>query len=82
MFFGKQKFDVKQLKLNKFIFDVKQLKMNKFTSGVKQLKMNKFIKSILQLIISTLYTTFEAPSLHPCSGIYYLTLFFYQVLFD
>ena len=26
MFFGKQKFDIKQLKLNKFIFDVKQLK--------------------------------------------------------
>ena len=41
VFFGKQKFDVKQLKLNKFIFDVKQL------------KMNKFIKYILQLIIST-----------------------------
>ena len=28
MFFRKQKFDVKQLKINKFIFDVKQLKMN------------------------------------------------------
>ena len=54
MFFGKQKFDVKQLKLNKFIFDVKQL------------KMNKFIKSISQLIVSTLNATLEVPSLRPC----------------
>ena len=53
MFFRKQKFDVKQLKLNKFIFDVKQLKINKFTFDVKQLKMNRFIKSISDLIIST-----------------------------
>ena len=30
MFFGKQKFEVKQLKMNKFMFNVKQLKMNKF----------------------------------------------------
>ena len=53
MFFGKQKFDVRQLKLNKFIFDVKRLKMNKFIFDVKQLKLNKLIKSISQLIIST-----------------------------
>ena len=51
MFFGKQKFDVKQLKLNKFIFDVKQLKINKFIFDVKQLKMNRFTKSILDLIM-------------------------------
>ena len=51
MFFGKQKFDVKQLKLNKFIFDVKQL------------KMNRFIKSISDLIISTLNATLEIPVL-------------------
>ena len=30
MFFGKQKFDVKQSKMNKFIFNLKQLKMSKF----------------------------------------------------
>ena len=40
--FGKQKFDGKQLKMNKFTFDVKQLN-----------RINKFIKSIYQLIIST-----------------------------
>ena len=45
MIFGKQKFDVKQLKMNKFISDVKQL------------KMSKFIKSIWQLITSTSHTT-------------------------
>ena len=56
MFVGKQKFDVKQLKLNKFIFDVKQLKTNKFIFDVKQLKMNRFIKSISDL----------APSLRLC----------------
>ena len=39
MFFGKQKFEVRQLKMNKFRFDVKQL------------KINKLIKSIWQLII-------------------------------
>ena len=55
MFFGKQKSDVKQLKLNKFIFDVKQL------------EMNRFIKSISDLIISTSNGTLEVPSLHPCS---------------
>ena len=64
MFIEKQKFDVKQLKLNKFIFDAKQLKMNKFIFEVKQLKINKFIidKFILQLIISTSNTTLEVPS--------------------
>ena len=66
MFFGKQKFDVKQLKLNKFIFDVKQLKTNKFTFDVKQLKINRFIKSISDLIISTSNATLEVPSLRPC----------------
>ena len=65
MFFGKQKFDVKQLKLNKFIFDVKQLKINKFTFDVKQLKMNRFIKSISDLIISTSNATLEVRSLRP-----------------
>ena len=35
MFFGKQKSDVKQLKMNKFIFNVQQLKMNKFTFGAR-----------------------------------------------
>ena len=65
MFFGKQKFNVKQLKLNKFIFDVKQLKINKFTFDVKQLKMNIFIKSILDLIVSTSNATLEVPSLRP-----------------
>ena len=65
MFFRKQKFDVKQLKLNKFIFDVKQLKIKKFIFDVKQLKMNRFIKSILDFIISTSNATPEVPSLHP-----------------
>ena len=51
MFFGKQKFDVKQLKLNKFIFDVKQL------------KMNTFVKYIWDLIISTSNAILEVPSL-------------------
>ena len=63
MFFGKQKFDVKQLKLIKIIFDVKQLKINKFTFDVKQLKMNRFIKSISDLIISTSNATLEVSSL-------------------
>ena len=54
MFFGKQKFDVKQLKLNKFIFDVKQL------------KMNRFITSISDLIISTSNATLGAPLLRTC----------------
>ena len=44
MFFGRQKFDVKQLKINKFAFNVKDK---------VQLKMNKFITSVWQLIIST-----------------------------
>ena len=61
MFFGKQKFDIKQLKLNKFIFDVKQLKINKFVFDVKQLKMNRFVKSISDLIISTPNATLEVP---------------------
>ena len=54
MLFGKQKFDVKQLKLNKFIFDVKQL------------KMNRFITSISDLIISTSNATLGAPLLRTC----------------
>ena len=66
MFFEKQNFDVKQLKLNKFIFDVKQFKINKFIFHVKQLKMNRFIKSISDLTISTLNATLEAPSLRTC----------------
>ena len=66
MIFGKQKFDVKQLKINKFISNIKQLKINKFISKVKQLKMSKFIKSIWQLIISTLNATLEIPSLRHC----------------
>ena len=53
MFFGKQKFDVKQLKMNKFMFNVKQLKMNKFMFDARYLKLNKFIKSFSQFIIST-----------------------------
>ena len=65
MFFGKQKIDVKQLKLNKFIFDVKQLKINKFVFDVKQLKMNRFVKSISDLIISTSNATLEVPLLCP-----------------
>ena len=52
MFFGKQKFDVKQLRMNKFIFNAKQL------------KMNKFINSMRQLIISTSNATLEVLSLH------------------
>ena len=67
MLFGKQKFYVKHLKLNKFILDVKQLKINKFIFDVKQLKMNRFIKSILDLIISASNATIEVPSLHPCT---------------
>ena len=53
MFFGKQKFDVKQLKINKFVFNVKQLKINKFMFDARYLKLNKFIKSFSQFIIST-----------------------------
>ena len=53
MFLRKQKFDVKQLKMNKFIFDFKQL------------KMNKFIKSSSQFIISTSNATLEVSSLCP-----------------
>ena len=65
MFFGKQKSDVKQLKLNKFIFDVKQLKISKFIFDVKQLKMKRFIKFLQDLIISTSNVTFEVLSLSP-----------------
>ena len=68
MFFGKQKFGVNQLKLNKFIFGIKQLKINKFTFDVTQLKMNRFIKSISDLIISTSNATLEVPLLCPCSA--------------
>ena len=62
MFFGKQKFPVKLLKINKFIFNVKQL------------KMNKFIKSILQLIISTLNAMLEVLSLPLCKKMYFLLI--------
>ena len=34
MFFGKQNFDVKQLKMSKFLSDVKQLQMNKFIKSI------------------------------------------------
>ena len=50
MIFQKQKFDSKQLKINKFISDVKQL------------KINKFLKSIWQLIIGNSHATLEVPS--------------------
>ena len=53
MFFRKQKFDVKQLKLNKFIFDIKLL------------EMSRFIQFISDLIISTSIATLEVPLLHP-----------------
>ena len=52
-FFGKRKFDVKQLKINKFIMNVKQL------------KLNKFMKSIWQLIVSTSNVTFDVYSIRP-----------------
>ena len=68
MFFGEQKFDVKQLKLNKFIVDVKQLKINKFTFDVKQLKINRFIKSISDFLISTSNAILEVASLRPCKS--------------
>ena len=42
MFFRKQKFDVKQLKLTKIILDVKEL------------KINRFIKSVLKLVVSSM----------------------------
>ena len=53
MFFRKLKFDVKQLKMNKFIFDVKQL------------RMKKFVNSIRQLIIIMSNATLEVRSLRP-----------------
>ena len=53
MFFRKQKFDVRQLKMNKFISNIKQLKTNKFKFDAKEWKMKKFMKSILQFIIGT-----------------------------
>ena len=65
MFFRKQKFDVKQLKLNKFLFDVIQLKINKFIFDFKQLKMNRFMKSISDLIVSTSNATLEYPRYAP-----------------
>ena len=64
--FGKQKFDVKQLKMNKFISEVKQLNMKKIISDVKQLKMNKFIKSIWKLIFNTSNATLKVASLRSC----------------
>ena len=42
MIFGKQTFDFKQLKMNRFIFDVKQLKINKFIYFEKTNK-NKYL---------------------------------------
>ena len=54
MRFGKQKFDVKQLIMNKFIMDTKQL------------KMNKFMNSLRQLVISPSNTALEIPLLRPC----------------
>ena len=53
MFFAKQNFDDKQIKMNKFIFEVKQL------------KLKKIINSIWQLVISTFnaYGTFVTPLL-------------------
>ena len=54
MFFRKQKFDVKQLKLTKFIFDIKQLKIKKIILDVKELKINRFIKSVLKLVVSSM----------------------------
>ena len=70
MFFGIQKFDVKQLKLNKFIFDFKQLKINKFIFDVKQLKRNRFIKFISDLIIdSASNATLEVPLLCPWTSL-------------
>ena len=42
MFFRKQKLEVKQLKLNKFIFDVKQLKMSRFIISISDLIRSKF----------------------------------------
>ena len=53
MSFGKQKFDVKQLMINKFIFESKQL------------KMNEFINSMRQLIVSTSNAILEVPMLRP-----------------
>ena len=80
MFFGKQKFDVKQLKLNKFIFDVKQFRINKFTFEVKQLKMNRFIKSLSDLIISTSNARLRHPRCAPALSMYdrssHLQMFF------
>ena len=65
MFYGKQKSDVKQLKLNKYISDFKQLKIKKFVFDVKQLKMKRIIKSTSDSIISTSNATLEVPSLRP-----------------
>ena len=55
----------KDMVFEKQKLDVKQLKMNKFMSDVKQLEMNRFIKSIWQFIISTSNATLQVPSLHP-----------------
>ena len=46
MLIGKQKFDVKQFKMNNFISGVKHLKMKKIVSDVKQLKMKKYMSAI------------------------------------
>ena len=68
MIFRKQEFDVKQIRMNRFIFDVKQLKINKFISDFKQLKMSQFIKFIWQLIISASHATLELPWLCHCTN--------------
>ena len=66
MFLGKQKFDVKQLKLNKFIFDVKQLKIKKNYKWRQTVKDEQIYKIYFGLFISTSNATLEAPSLRPC----------------
>ena len=66
MSFGKQKFEVKQLKMNKFISDVKQL------------RMNKFIKSIWQLIIKTSNAALQIPSLRPSAQSVMITFILFK----
>ena len=82
MFFGKQKFDVKLLKMTKFTFNVKQLKMNKFIFDARQLKMNKFMKSIPQFIIRTSNATLEVTSLHYIPAVFYKKFNFSVTVFQ
>ena len=70
MFFGKQK------------FDVKLLKMTKFTFNIKQLKMNKFMKSIPQFIIRTSNATLEVTSLHYIPAVFYKKFNFSVTVFQ